>query len=98
MSGSVLAPLLGCFPLRLHLGRRHLVARLRLDHQKLGLGLGDEIWDVLLMRRPHAIEDLELTLGRLEPSKRLPLEDYGEAALGVGGELLQAIEAPREAA
>src|SRR6059036_715078 len=98
MSGIVLAPLLGCFPLRLHLGRRHLVARLRLDHQKLSPGFGDEVWHVLLVARADAVEDLKLPLGWLEPSKRLALENDCEAALGVGTELLQPIETSREAA
>ena len=50
------------------------------------------------MVRAHSIEDLELPLGWLEPPNGIALEDHREAPLGVRIELLQPIQAAREAA
>ncbi len=98
MIGGVLAPAHRGGGLRLGFFDIEVGAGLGLHHQKGGIGFGDEVGDVLRLLGAELVVDLELPFGRLEPLRRVALQDDGKTALGIRIELLQRVQAARKAA
>lgn len=95
---GILAPFDGGVALREDNWIFQLIAGFGFEHVDGVGGLGDEVGLIFGVVSTLAVEDLELTPGRLEPLEGVAFEDDSEAALGVGLEFLHGVETADEAA